>query len=284
MPYTNTEVPLYYEVAGTGRPVVLIHGWPFSSRMWEYQVIDLVDAGFSCITYDRRGFGDSGRPWDGYDYDTLSADLDGLLTELDLTDVGLVGFSMGGGEVARYLGTRGSDRVSRAVLLAAVTPHLYQSEESPHGAPAEVLAGLQDEMVRDRIGFLKDLSVPFFSLGSGAGTSSSAEGDDTPGADLPSESLLAHWLQIQSFASPRATRECAKAYGSTDFTADLRRIDVPTLVIHGDDDQIVPMEATGRRAAEIIPDSRFEVVAGGSHGLWYTQRAEVNRLLIDFLS
>lgn len=276
MPYTNSEVPLYYEIAGTGRPVVLIHGWPFSSRMWEYQVIDLVDAGFQCITYDRRGFGDSSRPWDGYDYDTLSADLDGLLTELDLTDVGLVGFSMGGGEVARYLGTRGSARVSRAVLLAAVTPYLFQSDESPQGAPADVLDDLQTAMIRDRIGFLTELTVPFFDL---------EPGNDSPvERDLPSESLLAYWLQIQSFASPRATRECTKAYGSTDFTEDLAKIDVPTLVIHGDDDKIVPFEATGRRAAALIAGSRLEVIEGGSHGLWYTQRAQVNRLLIDFLS
>jgi non-heme chloroperoxidase len=280
MPYTNAATSLYYEVAGAGPPVVLIHGWPLSSRMWEYQVPDLVDAGFSCITYDRRGFGDSNRPWDGYDYDTLAADLDTLLTELDLRGAALVGFSMGGGEVARYLGTYGSARVSRAVLMSAVTPYLYRSDENPAGLPEDVLDSFQTGLLHDRIGFLKVFGKAFFGLSAGHKIAELVTGDDR---DVPSDSLMDYFLQIQSFASPRATRECAAAFGSTDFTADLAKIDVPTLVVHGDSDKTVPFEPTGARAAAQIRGSRLEVVGGAPHGLWYTHRKVLNPMLIDFL-
>ncbi len=279
MPYTKSDVSLYYEIAGTGRPVVLIHGWPLSSRMWEYQVPDLVAAGYSCITYDRRGFGDSNRPWDGYDYDTLTADLDNLLTELDLHDVALIGFSMGGGEVARYLGTRGSNRVSRAVLMSSVTPYLYHSTENPAGVPAEVLEGFGAAMLHDRIGFLKAFGKGFFGLPDG-GSPDKAGGP----RDIPSDALMEYFLQIEAFASPSATRDCAASFGSTDFTADLGQITVPTMILHGSADQTVPFEATGKRAAELIPGGRLEIIEGGPHGIWYTHRQRVNELMIDFLA
>lgn len=279
MPYTKSDVSLYYEIAGTGRPVVLIHGWPLSSRMWEYQVPDLVAAGFSCITYDRRGFGDSNRPWDGYEYDTLTADLDNLLTELDLHDVALVGFSMGGGEVARYLGTRGSNRVSRAVLMSSVTPYLYHSGDNPAGVPAGTLEGFGTALTHDRIGFLEGFGKDFFGLPEG-GSPDKAGGP----RDIPSDALMDHFLQIEAFASPSATRDCATSFGSTDFTADLGQMTVPTMVLHGSADKIVPFEATGKRAAELIAGSRLEVIEGGPHGIWYTHRQQVNELLIDFLN
>ena len=279
MPYTKSDVSLYYEIAGTGRPVVLIHGWPLSSRMWEYQVPDLVAAGFSCITYDRRGFGDSNRPWDGYEYETLTADLDNLLTELDLHDVALVGFSMGGGEVARYLGTRGSNRVSRAVLMSSVTPYLHHSSENPAGVPVETLEGFGTAMTHDRIGFLEGFGQDFFGLPDG-GSPDKAGGP----RDVPSDALTGHFLQIEAFASPSATRDCAAAFGSTDFTADLGQMTVPTMILHGSADKIVPFDATGKRAAKLIAGSRLEVIEGGPHGIWYTHRQKVNELLIDFLN
>jgi non-heme chloroperoxidase len=281
MPYTKSEVSLYYEVAGSGRPVVLVHGWPLSSRMWEYTIPDLIDAGFQCITYDRRGFGDSNRPWDGYDYDTLADDLDSLLTELDLHDVALIGFSMGGGEVARYLSTRGDARVSKAVLLSAVTPHLYQSEESPDGLEPATLESFDAAMAEDRIEFLKTFGKMFFGISAGHKVTEMLTGEERK---VPSDSLMDYFLQIESFASPRATRQCAAAFGQTDFTADLQKINVPTLVIHGDSDHTVPFEATGKRAAELIEGSRLEVIEGAPHGLWYTHKREVNRLLFQFLS
>lgn len=280
MPYTNSSPSIHYEIAGSGRPVVLIHGWPLSARMWEYQIPYLVDLGYCCIAYDRRGFGDSNHPWDGYDYDTLTADLDQLMTELNLRDAALVGFSMGGGEVARYLAKHGNARVSRAVLMSAVTPYLYQSDESPKGVPASMFEEFQKGMFHDRIGFLKQFNKDFFGLSVGSAITELVSGEDR---DTPSDALLDYFLQIQAFASPQATRECAKAFGSTNFTEDLKRIQVPTMIMHGDADRTVPFEATAQRAAGLIKGSRLEVVKGGSHGLWYTHRKQVNALLRDFL-
>ena len=273
MPYTSTQTRISYADYGPsdGKPVVLIHGWPLSHRMWEYQIGALAEAGHRVVAYDRRGFGESDKPWDGYDYDTLTQDLTGLIDELDLRDAALVGFSMGGGEVARYLAPYGSDRVRSAVLMSSVTPAMGKGPDNPNGVPAETLAGFGEAMENDRIGFLDKFNRTFFGVTSDRN-------------DVISAPLLHHFRDIASWANPKATLACAESFGSTDFTDDVKKIDVPTLIIHGDADRTVPYEATALRAAEMIDGSRLETLKGAPHGLFYTHRTQVNELLLDFLS
>ena len=266
----STPVELHYEDAGSGRPVVLIHGWPLSGRSWESQVPALVDAGYRVITYDRRGFGASSQPWDGYDYDTFAADLDALLQHLDVTDAALVGFSMGGGEVVRYLGRYGTSRVSRAVLAAAVPPYLYKSDDNPDGGLDDAtIEQFQGGVLGDRPAFLDGFVEGFFTAG-----------DRT---DLVSDQLKEYCRQIAYFASPKGTLDCITAFGRTDFRDDVAKVDVPTLVIHGDSDAIVPFEVSGERSHELIAGSRLHVVEGGPHGINASHAEEFNRVLLDFL-
>ncbi|ARS53926.1 alpha/beta fold hydrolase [Kushneria konosiri] len=266
---SNNVIDLYYQDCGEGPAVVLIHGWPLSHRMWEYQINALTEAGYRCIAYDRRGFGDSEKPWQGYDYDTLADDLAGLLEHLDIREATLVGFSMGGGEVARYLGRHGSKRVSRAVLIGAVTPYMLKTEDNPEGVDQSIFDDMLANVKADRPGFLGGFGKLFVNH----------EGS----APTLSNELLAYNQSIANFASPRATQECIKAFGFTDFRQDLESIDVPTLVIHGDDDQIVPLAASGQRSSDMIKNARLEVVKDGPHGLNFTHAKELNTLLIDFL-
>jgi len=266
----SAAVELHYEDVGSGRPVVLIHGWPLSGRSWESQVPALVDAGYRVITYDRRGFGASSQPWDGYDYDTFAADLDALLQHLDVTDATLVGFSMGGGEVVRYIGRYGTSRVSRAVLAAAVPPYLYKSDDNPDGGLDDAtLEQFQGGVRGDRPAFLAGFVEGFFTAG-----------DRT---DLVSDQLKEYSRQIAYFASPKGTLDCISAFGRTDFRDDVAKVDVPTLVIHGDSDAIVPFEVSGRRSHELIAGSRLHVVEGGPHGINASHAEEFNRVLLDFL-
>ena len=266
----STPVELYYEDYGSGSPVVLIHGWPLSSRSWENQVPALVEAGHRVITYDRRGFGKSSQPWTGYDYDTFVADLEALLTHLDLSDVTLVGFSMGGGEVARYIGRYGTARVSKAVLASAVPPFLYQSEDNPDGGLDDATIEQFEGGVRgDRIAFLDGFTSNFFTAG---------DRDD-----LVSEPNRVYHRDIAAFASPKGTLDCIAAFGRTDFRDDLAEFDVPTLIIHGDSDGIVPFEVSGKRSHEAISDSSLELIEGGPHGINATHVEQFNRALIDFL-
>ena len=276
MPYVKVgeedsgSIELYYEDHGSGDPVVLIHGWPLSGRSWEKQVPALVEAGHRVITYDRRGFGASSQPWDGYDYDTFAADLHTLLARLDLRDVTLVGFSMGGGEVVRYIGRYGTDRVARAVLAAAVPPYLYQSEDNPDGGLDDATIQQFEDGVRgDRIAFLDGFMTDFF-----------AAGDRT---DLISEPSRLYHRAIAEFASPKGTLDCIAAFGRTDFRDDLTKVDVPTLIIHGDSDAIVPFEVSGRRSHEAIPGSSLELIEGGPHAINATHAERFNRTLVDFL-
>ncbi len=268
----NSEaVELYYEDHGSGSPVVLIHGWPLSGRSWENQVPVLIEAGHRVITYDRRGFGNSSQPWSGYDYDTFAADLDALLAHLDLSDVTLVGFSMGGGEVVRYIGKYGSARVSRAVLAAAVPPYLYQSDDNPDGGLDDATIEQFEDGVRgDRIAFLEEFTKNFFTAG---------EQDD-----LVSEPNRIYNRQIAAFASPKGTLDCISAFGRTDFRDDLAKIDVPTLVIHGDSDGIVPFEVSGKRSHEMIAESTLELIEGAPHGFNVTHADQFNRALLDFIA
>ena len=269
---TENEAPveLYYEDHGSGRPVVLIHGWPMSGRSWEPQMGALIEAGHRVITYDRRGFGRSSQPWSGYDYDTFAADLQALLTHLDLREATLVGFSMGGGEVARYLGRYGSERIARAVLAAAVPPYLYKSDDNPDGGLDDAtIAQFEDGVRGDRIAFLEDFTTQFFSSEQGL---------------LVSEANRQYHRQIASFASPKGTLDCIAAFGRTDFRGDLERIDVPVLILHGDADAIVPFEVSGKRAADMIGDSSVSVIQGGPHAINATHADEFNRALIDFIA
>ena len=263
-------VELYYEDHGTGKPVVLIHGWPLSARSWEAQVPALVTAGYRVISYDRRGFGKSSQPWTGYDYDTFAADLDALLTKLDLTGVTLVGFSMGGGEVARYLSRYGSKRIAKAVFAAAVPPFLYKSADNPEGGLDDATIGQFEAGVKgDRLAFLEEFSKNFFSAG---------------GKLMVSESQRVYARNIAAFASPKGTLDCIGAFGRTDFRDDLTKIKIPTLVLHGDSDAIVPFEISGARTHKAIAGSRLSLIKGGPHGFNASHATEFNKSLLDFLA
>jgi pimeloyl-ACP methyl ester carboxylesterase len=265
----GSPIELYYEDHGSGRPVVLIHGWPLSGRSWEAQVPALVEAGHRVVTYDRRGFGWSSQPWTGYDYDTLAADLDALLTHLDLADVTLVGFSMGGGEVVRYLSTYGSDRIVSVVLAGAVPPYLYKSDDNPDGGLDDpTVEQLQQGVIGDRIAFLEGFTHNFFSAGK---------------LLKVSEDQRRYARDIGAFASPKGTLDCIGAFSYTDFRADIAKVALPTLVIHGDSDSIVPFEVSGKRSAELIPGAELVVLKGAPHGFNLSHASEFNAALLKFL-
>ncbi|QHW32734.1 alpha/beta hydrolase [Paenibacillus rhizovicinus] len=264
-------IELFFEDLGEGKPVILIHGWPLSGRSWENQVPALIEAGYRVITYDRRGFGQSSQPYHGYDYDTFAADLDKLIGHLDLNDVTLVGFSMGGGEVARYVGTYGTGRVSKAVLASAVTPFFYKSAEHPEGGLDEAtIQDFQDGLSKDRMAFLDDFTHKFFKAGDNAG--------------LVSEPSRAYNWGIAAGASPKGTLDCVAAFGRTDFRGDLAKFDIPLLVIHGDSDAIVPFEVSGRITSETVKGSELVVIEGGPHGVNATHPEPFNKALINFLN
>lgn len=272
MPHIKTTgapaTELYYQDLGKGQPVVLIHGWPLSHRMWEGQINALTAAGFRCIAYDRRGFGESGKPAGGYDYDTFASDLNDLLNQLDLRKAVLAGFSMGGGEVARFLGRYGSDRVSKAMLLGAVSPYLLQTADNPEGVPQAVFDGMLAGVKKDRVAFLEEFFPNFYNYEAGKGVS----------ADLIPFSKWIAWG-----ASPLATQQCIVAFGTTDFRPDLKKITVPTLIVHGDSDRIVPVEVSGNRSHQMIKGSRLEVLKGAPHGFAATHGERLNELMLEFL-
>ena len=273
MPFLNTTTTpttLHYVDIGQGQPVVLVHGWPLSHRMWESQITALTEAGYRCIAYDRRGFGESGRPTAGYDYDTFASDLNDLITALDLQHVVLVGFSMGGGEVARYIGTFGTSRVAKAILLGSVTPFLLKTDDNPDGAPQELFDGMIAGVKKDRIGFLDSFFPNFYNA-------------DTNIAGVSAD-LIPYSKSIAWPASPLGTVQCITAFGTTDFRSDLAKFDKPTLIVHGDADRIVPIDISGKKAAALIAGSRYEVLAGAPHGFAATHAAELNAILLDFLA
>lgn len=266
---TGDGTRLYVKDWGSGRPVVLIHGWPLDADMWEYQQPALTEAGFRTVAYDRRGFGRSDQPWTGYDYDTFADDLKAVLDKLDLQDVALVGFSMGGGEIARYMSRHGGARVSRAVLVSAVPPYLLKSADHPDGIDRSVFDGMIDGLKRDRPHFLANFAKTFF----GVGVFSS-----------PSSTELIDWTgSLAMLASPKATADCVRAFGGTDFRGDLAHFKVPTLVIHGDADQIVPVDISGRAAAAAIPGARFIPYEGAPHAVPFTHAERLTADLLDFL-
>ena len=263
------NIKLYYEDYGTGDPVILIHGWPLSAQMWEYQTQVLVEAGHRVIAYDRRGFGRSDKPWSGYDYDTLAKDLNDLITGLDLENVTIVGFSMGGGEVSRYIGNYGTSKLKKAALVSSVAAFMLKTDDNPDGVPQETFDGFKAAVRKDRLGFLKDFGNNFVNY------------DDNK--DKISEAQVHFNWSIAAGASPKGTLDCITSFGTTDFRADLEKFDIPTLIIHGDADQVVPIKPSGEQAASIVKGSRYEVIKGAPHGLVFTHTEEVNKILIDFL-
>ncbi len=267
----NNEQPvnIYYEDSGKGIPVVFIHGWPLSGSMWEYQVNQLPQKGIRCITYDRRGFGKSDRPFTGYDYNTMASDLKALLDELKLEGVTLVGFSMGGGEIAKYFSLYGGERVSKVVLISAVTPYMLKTDTNPDGVPQETFEKMLEGMTNDRPSFLEIFNKDFYSVGL----------LNQPVTDAYLNSALNKAMD----ASPIATIACAKSFSSTDFRQDVVKINVPTLVIHGDDDKTVPIKATGEQSAKLIAGAVYKVYDGAPHGLWFTEKEKLNQDLLDFI-
>ena len=265
----STPIELYYEDHGSGKPVVLIHGWPLSGASWEKQVAALLAGGHRVITYDRRGFGRSSQPSIGYEYDTFAEDLNKLLTTLDLRDVALVGFSMGGGEVARYLGANGSDRVRQAVFISSVPPFLLKTADNPSGVEGAVFDGIKQAIVADRPAFLSAFLNNFYNV------------DELRGKRISDEAVRQSW-NVAVGASAKGSLDCVTAW-YTDFRKDLPKIDVPTLVIHGDADRIVPIAASGELTAKAVKGARKVVIQGGPHGLTWTHADQVNKELLDFL-
>jgi non-heme chloroperoxidase len=263
------SIDLYYEDHGSGSPVVLIHGYPLSGRAWDKQLPVLLDAGHRVITYDRRGFGKSSQPAIGYDYDTFAADLAGLMDELDLHETTLVGHSMGTGEVTRYLGAHGSARVSRAVLISPIPPFLLQTGDNPEGLPASVFEDFMKEAKADVPAWMKGFLDNFYNI------------DEFGGKLVSNQAFQTSW-NIASAASAIAAVACIQTW-ETDFRDDLAKIDVPTLVIHGDADRILPYEKTGKRLPGLIKDMELVTIDGGPHAIAWTHTLQVNRALLQFL-
>jgi len=274
MPYVNVgkensgNIDLYYEDHGSGTPIVLIHGYPLSGASWEKQTAMLLAAGNRVITYDRRGFGKSSQPTTGYNYDTFTEDLRKLVTHLELRDFALVGFSMGGGEVARYLGKYGSKAVSRAVIISGIPPFLLKTPDNPEGVDGSVFEGIQKAVVADRYSFFTEFFKNFYNT------------DSLLGKRVSEQTVQASW-NIAAGASAAASLACVPTWHE-DFRQDLARIDVPTLVIHGDADRILPISASGLQTAKLIKGARLVVVKDGPHCITWTHAEEVNQSLAEF--
>jgi non-heme chloroperoxidase len=263
-------IELYYEDHGSGRPVVLIHGFPLNGRAWERQERALIAAGHRVITYDRRGFGKSGRPAAGYDYDTFAADLDKLVTALDLREFDLAGHSMGGGEIARYLGAYGTERVRRAAIISGIPPYLLKTDQTRHGVPKGVFDQIAGALTADRFAYFTDWNKNFFDT------------DKFLGNRISEEVVQDAWNTAVS-ASPAGTIACVATW-YTDFRADLPKIDIPVLVLHGTEDRILPIEACGPRTHELIKGSDYVPIDGAPHGLSWTHAEEVNAQVVPFFS
>lgn len=265
---TADGTAIYAREWGTGPAIVLIHGWPLDANMWEYQAVPLAEQGFRVITYDRRGFGRSSQPWTGYDYDTMTDDLAMVMDTLKVEDALLVGFSMGGGEAARYMSRHGGKGVSKVAFVSAVTPYLLKTADNPEGVDQSVFDGIIEGLRKDRAHFLAGFGKMFF----GAGLLTS-----------PVSTEVLNWsLSVAMLGSPKATLDCAKAFSETDFRGDLATIKVPTLVIHGDADQTVPFEASAARTAKLVPGAQLLVYPGAPHGLQMTEKDQLVRDLAMF--
>jgi non-heme chloroperoxidase len=265
----STPIDLYYEDHGAGKPVILIHGYPLNGASWEKQTAALLGAGQRVITYDRRGFGKSSQPTVGYDYDTFAEDLRKLITSLKLRDVALVGFSMGGGEVARYFGKYGSAGIRRAVIVSGVPPYLLKAPDNPEGVDISVFNGIEAAIRADRYAFFSDFFKNFYNT------------DVLLGKAISEQAVQASW-NVAVGSSPTATLQCVHTW-YTDFRKDLPRIDVPTLVLHGDADRILPITASGARTAQLIKGAKYVVIKGAPHGMGWTHADQVSAELVNFL-
>ncbi|RIL08279.1 MAG: alpha/beta hydrolase [Proteobacteria bacterium] len=266
---TRDGTEIYYKDWGSGQPIVFSHGWPLSSDAWESQMFFMASHGFRCIAHDRRGHGRSSQPWFGNDMDTYADDLDELFSKLNLKSVIMVGHSTGGGEVARYLGRYGTKRVSKAVLMGAVPPIMLKTQANPEGLPIDVFDGFRAAYLADRAQFFLEVaSGPFFNF-------------NRPGA-RKSEGLIRSWWSQGMQSGHKNAFDCIKAFSETDFTEDLKKFDIPTLIIHGDDDQIVPIGASAMKSSKLVPNAILKIYKGGSHSLGDTSKEQLNSDLLEF--
>ena len=271
MPTITTQdgTSIYYKDWGSGQPIVFSHGWPLSADAWEDQMVFLASHGYRCIAHDRRGHGRSSQPWNGNEMDTYADDLAALVTALDLKNAIHVGHSTGGGEVARYIGRHGTGRVAKAALIGAVPPLMLKTAANPGGLPLEVFDGIRGGVLADRSQFFKDLSLPFY-------------GYNRPGAKVSEGVRDSFWLQGMQ-GGFKGLIDCIKAFSETDFTEDLKKIDVPTLILHGDDDQIVPIAGSALLSARLVKNNKLVVIKGAPHGLCTTLKDQVNAELLSFI-
>jgi len=266
----NDGTQIYYKDWGTGQPVVFSHGWPLSADAWESQMFFLASHGYRCIAHDRRGHGRSSQPWNGTDMDTYADDLAALFEKLELKNAVLIGHSTGGGEVARFIGRHGTRRVAKAVLMGAVPPIMVKTAANPGGLAMEVFDGFRAAYLADRAQFFLDVaSGPFFNF-------------NRPGAKV-SQGLIQSWFMQGMMSGHKNAYDCIKAFSETDFTEDLKKFDVPTLILHGDDDQVVPIDAAARRSVKLVKNATLKIYPGGSHGLGDTNKQEVNKDLLEFI-
>lgn len=263
------DIKMYYKDWGTGQPIVFSHGWPLSADAWEDQMLFLANHGYRCIAHDRRGHGRSSQPWNGNDMDTYADDLAVLTEVLDLKNAIHVGHSTGGGEVVRYLARHGAKRVAKAVLIGAVPPQMLKTNSNPTGLPMDVFNGIRASVLADRSQFFKDLTVAFY-------------GANRPGSKVSQGLRDAFWMQGMQ-AGFKAVFDCIKQFSETDFTQDLKKVDVPTLIIHGDDDQIVPINNSAELSAKLIKNAQLKIYKGASHGLCSTHKDQVNADLLAFI-
>ncbi|MFZ2633609.1 MAG: alpha/beta hydrolase [Desulfosalsimonadaceae bacterium] len=259
---------IYYKDWGAGQPVVFSHGWPLNADAWENQMVYLASNGYRCIAHDRRGHGRSSQPWSGNDMDTYADDLAALMEKLDLKNAIHVGHSTGGGEVARYIGRHGTKRVSKAVLIGSVSPLMLKTDANPGGLPMETFDGIRAGVLADRSQFFKDLSAPFY-------------GANRPNSQVSQGLRDSFWLQGMQ-AGFKAVIDCIKAFSETDFTEDLKKFDVPTLIIHGDDDQIVPIGASAHASSKLVRNAALKIYPGGPHGLADTHKNKLNTDLMEW--
>jgi non-heme chloroperoxidase len=266
---TKDGVNIFYKDWGSGQPVVFSHGWPLTADIWDDQLMLVANNGFRAIAHDRRGGGRSGQSWEGNDLDTYADDLGTLLDTLDLSDVILVGHSTGGGEVTRYIGRHGTRRVAKVVLVSAIPPLMLKTSTNPEGSPVEVFDQIRESLLADRSQFYRDLSMMFY-------------GANRPGSKV-SQGLRDQFWEQSMTVGLKGAYDCVKAFSETDLTMDLKAIDVPTLIIHGDDDQIVPIVASGDKSSTIVKDAQFKVYPGASHGLFATEKNTFNADLLTFL-
>jgi len=275
MPYMHVgeensgPIEIYYEDHGHGDPVVLVHGWPLNGASWEKQVNALLETGRRVILYDRRGFGKSSQPTFGYDYQTLARDLDKILDNLDLKEVTLVGFSMGNGELAEYLRSYDTERIARVVFISPITPFLLKTADNPEGVEQNVFDGIKNALIADRPAYLSQFLANFYNT-------------DVLGGKMVSDEVVRSSWNVAVGASPKGTLDCVSSW-LTDFREHLKDIDIPALVIQGDQDRILPINATGARLAKMIPNARFEVIKDGPHGILWTHADQVNKFLLEFL-